>query len=394
MKKTFTAVKKPFGMIWSLGLGALLTYMFDPQAGRRRRAAVRDKMIRFGHKTRDAIDVTSRDLKNRAIGVTAEMRKLTSKEEVTGESLAQRVRSHVVSIVSHPRSIDVQANNGKIILSGPILAAEVDRLISYVSSMPGVTEVENRLEIHEQPGNVPGLQGQPAVRKSGQVLDVMQANWSPTTRFIAGTFGASLALYGARQLNALGTAVATLGTAILTRALTNMEFRRLTGIGAGCEAVTVHKIINITAPVEEVFAFWSNYENFPRFMSNVRDVKDIGEKQSRWTVAGPAGTSVQWNATVINYVPNELLAWKTMPDSAVQHAGIVRFSPNPDGTTRVDIRMSYNPAAGALGHAVASLFGADAKSEIEQDLVRMKTMIETGRLPHDAARRDETAHIN
>src|SRR5918995_1996042 len=110
MKKTFTAVKNPFGMIWSLGLAALLTYMFDPQAGRRRRAAVRDKMIRFGHKTRDAIDVTSRDLKNRAIGVTAEMRKLTSKEEVTDESLAQRVRSHVVSIVSHPRSIDVQAN--------------------------------------------------------------------------------------------------------------------------------------------------------------------------------------------------------------------------------------------------------------------------------------------
>jgi uncharacterized membrane protein len=394
MKKSFTSVKRSFGMVWSLGLGALLTYMFDPQAGRRRRAAVRDKMIRFGHKTRDAIDVTSRDLRNRALGLTAEMRKLASNEKVTDEILAQRVRSHVVSIVSHPRSIDVRADNGKITLSGPILAAQVDRLVNYVSSMSGVTQVENRLEVHEQPENVPGLQGQPAVRKGGQVPDVMQANWSPTTRFIAGTFGASLALYGARQLNALGTAVATLGAAIVTRALTNMEFRRLTGIGAGRQAVTVHKIINITAPVEEVFAFWSNYENFPRFMSNVRDVKEVGEKQSHWTVAGPVGTSVEWNATLTNYVPNELLGWKTMPESAVQHAGIVRFSRNPDGTTRVDIRMSYNPAAGALGHAVASLFGADAKSQIEQDLLRIKTMIETGRPPHDAARRDETAHIH
>src|SRR5918994_5540362 len=394
MKTNFNPVKKRMSVVWSMGLGALLTYLFDPQAGRRRRASVRDKFIRFGNKTRDAIDVTSRDLKNRATGLTAEVGKLISKEEITDEVLAQRARSNVVSVVSHPRSIDVKAENRKIILSGPILAAEVDRLLSSISSMQGVTDVENRLEVHEQAGNVPGLQGEPASRKAGQVPDVMQANWSPSTRFIAGTFGATLALYGATRLRVFGTALATLGTAILTCALTNMELKRLTGIGAGRRAVTVHKIINITAPVEEVFAFWSNYENFPRFMSNVRDVKEIGDKQSHWTVAGPGGTAVEWNAIITKYVPNESLAWKTMPDSAIQHAGIVRFSRNPDGTTRVDIRMSYNPAAGALGHAVAWIFGADAKSEIEQDLLRMKTMIETGRPPHDAARRDITVHTH
>jgi uncharacterized membrane protein len=384
---------KSFNLISTLGLGALLMYVLDPQTGRRRRAQARDKIIRYGRKTAEAVDITVRDLKNRTLGLAAETRNLVSKKPVSDDALTQHVRASLAPLVSHPSSIEVAAENGNITLSGPILESEVDRLLSHVSSIRGVTAVENRLEAHPQPGNIPGLQGEPANRNTGQVPDVMQANWSPTTRFIAGTFGATLALYGTRRLSAMGTAVATLGTAIVTRALTNMEFRRLTGIGAGREAVIVHKIINITAPVEEVFAFWSNYENFPRFMSNVRDVKEIGEKQSHWTVAGPAGTSVEWNATVTNYVPNELLGWKTMPESAVQHAGIVRFSRNPNGTTRVDIRMSYNPAAGALGHAVASLFGADAKSEIEQDLVRMKTMIETGRPSHDAARRDETVHI-
>jgi uncharacterized membrane protein len=386
--------KKSFNLISTLGLGALLMYVLDPQTGRRRRAQARDKIVHYGRKTAKAIDITVRDLKNRTLGLAAETRNLVSKRHISDDALTQHVRAGLAPLVSHPGSIEVAAENGNITLSGPILESEVDRLLSHVSSIRGVTAIENRLEAHGQPGSIPGLQGEPANRNTGQVPDVMQASWSPTTRFIAGTFGATLALYGARRLSALGTAVATLGTALVTRALTNMEFRRLTGIGAGRQAVTVHKIINITAPVEEVFAFWSNYENFPRFMSNVRDVKDIGEKQSHWTVAGPAGTSVEWNATVTNYVPNELLGWKTMPESAIQHAGIVRFSRNPNGTTRVDIRMSYNPAAGALGHAVASLFGADAKSEIEQDLVRMKTMIETGRPPHDAARRDETVHIH
>jgi uncharacterized membrane protein len=385
---------KSFNLISTLGLGALLMYVLDPQRGRRRRAQARDKIIRYGRKTAEAIDITARDLKNRTLGLAAETRNLISKKPVGDHALAQHVRASLAPLVSHPSSIDVIAENGKITLSGPILAQEVDPVLNHVSSIRGVTAVENRLEAHVEPGNIPGLQGKPASRKSGQVPDALQASWSPTTRFIAGTLGGSLALYGARQLSALGTAIATLGTAILTRALTNMEFSRLTGIGAGRRAITIHKIINVAAPVEEVFAFWSDYQNFPRFMSNVREVKLTGEKRSHWVVAGPAGTAVEWDAVVTNHAPNESLGWKTEPASPIQHAGIVRFESNADGSTRVDIKMSYNPVAGGLGHAVAAMFGADPKTEMDQDLARMKTMIETGIPPHDAARRDETAYLH
>jgi uncharacterized membrane protein len=102
-------------------------------------------------------------------------------------------------------------------------------------------------------------------------------------------------------------------------------------------------------------------------------------------VSGPAGTSVEWDAVITAHSPNEVLAWRTEPNSLVQHAGVIRFLPNPDGSTTMHIRLTYNPAVGGLGHLVASLFGADPKSQMDDDLVRMKSFIETGKVPSDAA---------
>jgi uncharacterized membrane protein len=379
-------MNKRFKFFGSLGVGALLMYVLDPQVGRRRRAVVRDKLNRLAHNATDAVDVTARDLQNRVQGMTAKARSLMAQKEVSDDTLAQRIRSKLGGWVSHASSIEVNVQGGKVTLSGPILAREVDLLVSQISSMKHVSEVDNKLEVHENPDSVPGLQGQSAQR-NGQVPDLLQVNWSPTSRFIAGTLGGSLALYGARKLSIFGTAVASLGAAILARALTNMEFKRLIGIGAGRRAIDFHKIINVAAPVENVFSFWSNYKNFPRFMTNVRDVQQIGNDRSHWVVAGPAGVPVEWTAVVTKYEPNRTIGWKTIPGSPVAHAGLVRFDSNPDGTTRIDLRLSYNPVAGMLGHLVASLFGADPKSEIDADLARMKTMIEDGVPPHDAAQK-------
>ena len=380
-----------FKILGSLGLGALLMYTLDPQAGRRRRALARDKLDRLTYKASDAVNVTARDLQNRVRGLAAEAKGLISEKEITDEALAQRIRSKLSGWISHPRSIEVHVEGGKVNLSGPILASEVDRLVNQISSMRHVRGVLNQLEVHERADSVPGLQGQAAQRHSGQVPDFLQVDWSPTSRFIAGTLGGGLALYGARKLSVFGTAVAGLGTAILARALTNMELKRLIGIGAGRRAIDFQKIINVAAPVEKVFSFWSDYQNFPRFMSNVREVQQTGNDTSRWVVSGPAGVPVGWSAIVTNYVPNRSIGWKTTSGSPIAHAGLVRFDSNPDGTTRIDIRLTYNPVAGGLGHLVASLFGAEPKSEIDSDLVRMKTIIEDGAPPHDAAQKHAEA---
>jgi uncharacterized membrane protein len=144
-------------------------------------------------------------------------------------------------------------------------------------------------------------------------------------------------------------------------------------------------LIRLNAPVDQVFRLWASYQNFPHFMSNVREVKDLGDGRSHWIVSGPAGTSVEWDAVITSYVPNKVLAWRTEPNSLVQHAGIIHFLGNPDGSTTMNIRLSYNPAVGGLGYIVASLFGADPKSQIDDDLVRMKSFIETGKVPSDGA---------
>lgn len=130
----------------------------------------------------------------------------------------------------------------------------------------------------------------------------------------------------------------------MARALTNLELKRLFGIGAGRWAVTVQKTISVAAPIEEVFDFWSRYENFPRFMTHVREVRRTDEGRARWTVAGPAGLPIQWETEETRRVPPEVIAWKTVEGAPVAHAGIVRFDQYPDAT-RIHIRMHYNPPA-------------------------------------------------
>jgi uncharacterized membrane protein len=126
-------------------------------------------------------------------------------------------------------------------------------------------------------------------------------------------------------------------------------------------------------------------------MSRVLDVRpSTRQGQSHWTVAGPAGVPVEFDAEVSAFAPDKVLAWRTIEGSPIAHAGLVSFEPVADGRTRVQIRMSYNPPGGWIGHGVAAAFGVDPKRSFDADLVRLKTLIETGTTPHDAARSDRT----
>ncbi|HET9445843.1 MAG TPA: SRPBCC family protein [Steroidobacteraceae bacterium] len=208
-------------------------------------------------------------------------------------------------------------------------------------------------------------------------------NWPPAFRLLAVLSSGALLLYGARQRGLLGLAAAAAGGVLAVRSATNTPIERLAG-AQGRRGIDIRKTIHVEAPVERVFATLANYENFPAFMRNVRDVTLHPDGRSHWVVAGPAGFSVEWDAETSVSRPNELLGWRTVRSATVQHAGLIRFRPQGAGT-QLDVRMTYNPPAGALGHIVAKLFGADAKTELEEDLVRLKTFLETGAAPRDAA---------
>jgi uncharacterized membrane protein len=150
-------------------------------------------------------------------------------------------------------------------------------------------------------------------------------------------------------------------------------------IGAD-ESGTIHveKTLFIDAPIEQVFDTWSNYDNFPRFMSNVQSVKALDGNRSHWKVRGPAGIGVEFDSVSRQQRPNEL-SWQSEPGSTVQNEGQVSLVPEGSGT-RATVRMSYRPPAGALGQAVSSLFGANPKQEFDEDLDRMKQFIEGRRI--------------
>lgn len=368
---------KANNLVRGMAIGAGLMYLLDPDRGRRRRAMVKDQVVSSWHDLDDAMDTAGRDLKNRARGVLAETRSRIRGEEVEDEVLKERIRSRIGRVVSNPHAIEVEAEGGCVTLKGPILKSEKDALVSTVKGMRGVEGVIDRLEAHEEAGRVPGLQG--SGQKVGSRSAIFQENWAPAIRLLMGVGGGLSMLYGRRMRGPIGSVFSLLGLGVMLRALTNMRINRLTGMGAGRRAVEVQKMINVDAPVEEVFEFWSHAENYPRFMSKLREVKRVDDDRWHFVVEGPAGTTIGWDAIVTKFVPNECIAWKSAEGATVPNAGIVKFLPNEKGGTRIDIRMSYNPPAGALGHAVASFFGFDPKSGLDEELVRFKSLVEEGK---------------
>lgn len=363
------------GWLEGAALGAAVAYLFDSVSGRRRRHMARDKVIHLTHRTASGARKAGVDLVHRAEGLAAIARAKTNDEgAVADEILVERVRSKLGRFVSHPHAIQVTANGGEVTLTGPILTREARRLVRAIGNVPGCHGVVDRLERHKTAEDIPALQGGVMRRPRAEVL---QEVWSPAIRLLAGAAGVMLATLGLRARGPFGLATGLFGSGVLVRALTNLPARRLFGVGAGCRAVEIDKAIFIAAPVEEVFSFFQSFENFPRFMSHLERV-DVDGETSRWVARGPAGLHVSWHAEVTRFEPNRLMAWRSRPGSIVSTAGIVRFEPDARGGTLLSVHMSYNPPAGALGHVVASIFGADAKHAMDDDLLRLKSLLEHG----------------
>ena len=182
-----------FSLAIGIGIGAALgsgaMYILDPQTGASRRALARDKMIEAQTNTKRAAGVTARDLWNRAVGFAAEACSRISEGEVSDQVLEGRVRSKLGFLARNPSSIAAHVSQGRVRLSGPILSDEVQQLMKGIRSVRGVTGVENRLDVFDDAGQVPGLQGDKP-RPGGEVWDVMQRRWSPATRFLIGAAGA------------------------------------------------------------------------------------------------------------------------------------------------------------------------------------------------------------
>jgi uncharacterized membrane protein len=143
--------------------------------------------------------------------------------------------------------------------------------------------------------------------------------------------------------------------------------------------VQVTKAITINRPVNEIYGFWRNFQNLPRFMDHLESVQVLDDRRSRWKAKAPAGTTVEWEAEILEDRPDQLISWRSLPDATVTNAGSVRFSPAPgDRGTEIIVEMRYDPPGGVIGAAFAKLFGEEPNQQVEDDLRRFKQVIETG----------------
>jgi len=195
----------------------------------------------------------------------------------------------------------------------------------------------------------------------------------PPSDVLLAVAGGALAVYGLARRGTLATLLRTVGAGILAGSV--REARPAPRRGERRRIMDVQETTHVAAPVHRVFAFWSDWANLPRFLSNVREVRDLGGGRSHWVVRGPGGRTLEWDAVVTERVPDELLAWRSVPGSTPESAGVIRFTP-VEGGTRVDLRFCYNPPTGGAEATVVNLLGSDPRGNLNEDLGRMKGLLE------------------
>jgi uncharacterized membrane protein len=254
------------------------------------------------------------------------------------------------------------------------LARRVTQLMSGAGSQLNPEGVGGRVEVGHYGARVGDIAGLDAASLGGGLGSFSSGDSGRDTALKL--LGGAIALYGLTRRGVFGSLFRTVGTGLLVGtagrgalggAVPSYADRR--------RAVDIQKTLHIDAPLEQVYAFWSNYENFPLFMSHVRAVEDLGSGRSRWSVSGPGGVPIEWHAILTQQAPNEVIAWRSEPGSMLQNAGIIRFV-SEQGKTRVDLRFCYHPPAGGAGQAVAELLGSDPRAKLNEDLGRMKSLLE------------------
>jgi len=204
---------------------------------------------------------------------------------------------------------------------------------------------------------------------------------------MAGAIGGPLlALYGLTRGTPGGLVLAAGAGYLFYRSITGYcpiyQAAGLTTARGASEPLHAEKSVTINRPAEDLYRFWRDFANLPRFMKHLDSVSTTGERRSHWVATGPAGSKVKWDAEITEDRPNELIAWRSLEGADVDNSGTVRFETATGGRgTVVHVVLDYNPPAGALGAAVAKLFGEAPQQQIAGDLRRFKNIMEAGEIP-------------
>ncbi|MEK6283764.1 MAG: SRPBCC family protein [Acidobacteriota bacterium] len=219
------------------------------------------------------------------------------------------------------------------------------------------------------------------------------ANVGKIERIASAIGGGALIGYALKSRSKGGIALGLLGAGLLYRGATGQcEAYRAFGIDTANLAtedaagvardVHIEKSITINRSPAELYKFWRDFENLPRFMENLESVTKLDEQRSHWVATGPGGKQIEWDAEIYNEKEGELIAWRSLAGSDITNAGSVHFEPAPDGRgTYLKVTLNYNPPGGKAAALFAKLFGQEPGQLVEHNLKRLKQLIETGEIP-------------
>ena len=230
--------------------------------------------------------------------------------------------------------------------------------------------------------------------------------------------GAALVGLGIRRRDPAGLVAALFGSYFITRGATGRcAVYRALGLSTGPadtvlrpssrddvtgqaatvnarKAVKVERSVTIDKPRAELFAFWRDFQNLPRFMEHLVSVRVDSPTRSHWVARAPAGRTVEWDAEIVNEVPNEIIAWKSVGEPDVSNAGAVNFSEAPGGRgTIVRVTLDYEPPAGRVGAMLSHFLSEEPDHQIREDLRKFKQLMETGEITTSARRIDDSAYV-
>jgi uncharacterized membrane protein len=363
-------------LLTGLAIGAGATYFFDAAQGKRRRKLLADQFNHFLHSIANELNVSWRDLKNRARGTAAQGRRMLDFGEVSDDVVVERVRAQLGHYASHARRIDVGCSGGHVVLRGPVSSDELIGLLRGVAVVPGVRTVTDELVVKDHEGN-----GVPAkvARKS---WDFVHGDWTPATKLLAGTTGGVLLVncLTARRRYLSDVVLGTLGFGMLIRSLASNQ----RDAASNWQRVEFHKTLLIHAPIEKVFSFITTPGNWALITTKIFNLRWHSDDAFAKEIVLP-GMNLYCSERIVCRKDNECFATESLPDSWLTFNKELDFERAGDAT-RLHLKFSYLPPGGALGHAVGAMFGLDAKSFFDDFLMRAKTYLETGEQPHDVPR--------
>ncbi len=212
-------------------------------------------------------------------------------------------------------------------------------------------------------------------------------NLSQTERVVSGAAAGGLIAYGIKRRDATGAVLAVIGGLLGLRSATGhcevYDALNIDGTKSGLQSwlsgkIEVKKSVTISKSPAEIFSFWRNFENLPQFMKHLESVKNTDATVSHWKATAPLGLTVEWDAEITDEIFNKKIAWKSKDGADIPNSGFVEFKPTSERGTEVTVHLTYEAPAGKIGALAAKIFGEEPSQQVDEDLRRLKRLMETG----------------